>query len=271
MGFQTLPAALLICVLAAGSLPATDIVRVGDGSGPPGGTAAPVAVSATNDLSIQGFSVSIWFSPDSLGVADVTLGAAVDALQPEYFDYTVEETLGNLALAVIFETSAPYDLVSLQPSPAVFREIALVRFIALEGAPAGVLPLELRDGPGSFPIKNVFVVGGESELPELVSGTFEVQTPLPIKFRRGYINRDSKVDISDAIYLLSWLFAGTTPPSCMAAANANGQGNVDLSDAVWLLNWVFLGGPRPPDPFSACGEAPPGSYPLSCVSQPACP
>ncbi len=268
---ETLPAALSICVLAAGLLAGADVVRVGDGSGPPGRTAAPVAVSATNDQGIQGFSMSIWFPPGSLAVAEVALGAAVEAVQPEYFDYSVDATLGNLSLAVIFETSAPYDMVTLEPSPDLFRDIALVRFNVKMGAPEGVLPLELRDGPGTFPIRCVFVVNGESVQPDAVSGTFEVLPPAPIIFRRGFINRDSKVDISDAIYLLSWLFTGSTPPPCMAAANANGQGKVDLSDAIWLLNWVFLGGPRPPEPFSACGEAPAGSYPLSCFSQTACP
>jgi hypothetical protein len=271
MGFQTLPAVLLICFLAAGSLSAADVVRVGAGSGSPGRTSEPVAVSATNDPAIQGFSFSVWFSPASLAVADVTLGAAVNALQPEYFDYAVDETLGNLSVAVIFETMAPYDLVSLESSPTLFRDIALVSFSVLDGAPAAVLPLELRDGPGTFPIKSVFVVEGESVSPEVVDGSFEVLPPIPITFRRGYVNRDLKVDISDAIFLLSWLFAGSTPPSCMAAANVNGQGKVDVSDSIWMLNWIFLGGPRPPDPFAACGEAPAGAFPLSCLSQPVCP
>lgn len=271
MGRETLLAGMMVCVMGAGLLPGADVLRVGDGSGPPGQTAAPVAVSATNDQAIQAFSISIWFSPDSLGVADVTISAAVDALKPEYFDYSVDSTLGNVALGVIFETSPPYDLVSLEPSPTLFRDIASVVFTVAMDAPAGVLPLELRDSPGEFPIRNVFTVVGESVLPQLVGGTFEVLQPLPIRFRRGFVNRDLEVDISDAIYLLSWLFAAGPEPTCMAAANANGQGKVDLSDAIWLLNWVFLGGPRPPDPFSACGEAPPGAFPLSCFRQPVCP
>jgi hypothetical protein len=271
MGRETLLAGFLVCVTAAEFLPGANVVRVGDGSGPPGQAAAPVTVSASNDQAIQAFSTSIWFSADSLGVADVTLGALVEALEPEYFDYSVDSTLGNVALGVIFETSPPYDLVSLEPSPTLFRDLASVVFTVAMDAPAGILPLELRDSPGEFPIRNVFTVSGESVLPQLVGGTFEVLPPQPIMFRRGFVNGDLRIDISDAIFLLSWLFAGSTAPTCMAAANANGQGKVDLSDAIWLLSWIFTGGPRPPDPFSSCGEAPAGASPLSCFSQPVCP
>ncbi len=73
--------------------------------------------------------------------------------------------------------------------------------------------------------------------------------PTPARvFRRGDANGDSEVDLSDAVYTLSWRFVGGDAPGCPDAADANDDGSVDLSDAVYTLGWRFLGGPPPPDP-----------------------
>ena len=52
---------------------------------------------------------------------------------------------------------------------------------------------------------------------------------------------------------------------CLAVANVHAHANaptfdtkVDLSDAVYLLNFLFLGGPPPGPPFPDCGA---GSVP----------
>ncbi len=87
-------------------------------------------------------------------------------------------------------------------------------------------------------------------------------------FRRGDANVDGIVDISDAIFILGYLFLGTTSPACVSAAEANGDGNVDLSDSVMVLNFLFLGGSPPPAPGPfECG---PGSGPADCDSYDAC-
>ncbi|HAK96788.1 MAG TPA: hypothetical protein DCM87_17800 [Planctomycetes bacterium] len=76
-------------------------------------------------------------------------------------------------------------------------------------------------------------------------------------FRRGDVNADRKVDISDAITTLSYLFGGATAPSCLDAADANDSGGVDVADAIFVLGYLFREGkmPPPPGPF-ACGEDP---------------
>ncbi len=71
-------------------------------------------------------------------------------------------------------------------------------------------------------------------------------------FTRGDTNGDGGTDISDASFLLNWLFLGGGEPSCKAAANPNGDGAVDVSDASYLLNFLFLGGPQPVAPYPGC-------------------
>lgn len=71
-----------------------------------------------------------------------------------------------------------------------------------------------------------------------------------IILRRGDANNDGQVDISDSIFLSSWLQSveRASAPPCMNQADANYDGYVDPQDAAYLLNWLYNGGPAPPSP-----------------------
>jgi PKD repeat protein len=90
-------------------------------------------------------------------------------------------------------------------------------------------------------------------------------------FVRGRCNDDDKVDISDAVCILQWLFLGGSPPGagCTAVANTNGDGGVDLSDGVYLLGFLFLGGCPPVAPFPECGPGTLEADEVTCDSPPA--
>lgn len=77
--------------------------------------------------------------------------------------------------------------------------------------------------------------------------------PSPALFRRGDVNDDGTIDISDAVFSLGSLFLGTRAPPCLAAANTNGDAGFNIVDPVFLLNHIFLGGPSPGAPFPHCG------------------
>lgn len=78
--------------------------------------------------------------------------------------------------------------------------------------------------------------------------------------RNGDVNRDGAVDLSDAIYMLQWMYAGGPAPwplACEPNVNTNGDGEkihngdvnasgeVDISDPIFLLQYLYLGGPEP--------------------------
>ena len=89
-------------------------------------------------------------------------------------------------------------------------------------------------------------------------------------FRRGDVNDDGAVDISDPTVILNWLFLGGERPSCLDAANTNGDRAHDLSDAVTLLNYLFAGGEPPPAPGpKLCGADPAPVF--GCERAVACP
>ncbi len=64
---------------------------------------------------------------------------------------------------------------------------------------------------------------------------------------RGDSNGDGALDITDAVYTLSFLFQGKMAPPCLQAGDINGDNNIDLSDPVYTLNHLFQGGPEPKD------------------------
>lgn len=72
-------------------------------------------------------------------------------------------------------------------------------------------------------------------------------------FSRGDGNDDGKVDVSDAVGVLSCLFRGRFCPGCLDAGDCNDDGRIDTSDAVCLLSCVFGTGICPAAPFPGCG------------------
>lgn len=94
------------------------------------------------------------------------------------------------------------------------------------------------------------------------------------KFQRGDPDRDGATNITDAIYILTFLFGGAGPHhDCKNAMDSDGNGAVDLTDAVRLLQYLFLGAEAPPEPFGRCGldQEPPGMPGNAGCREPWCP
>jgi rhodanese-related sulfurtransferase len=75
-------------------------------------------------------------------------------------------------------------------------------------------------------------------------------------FQRGDFDRNHIVDISDAIRVLLFLFAGGTSPGCEDAADADDNGTLDIADALSILGYLFLSEAPPVGPFEHCGVDP---------------
>jgi len=102
---------------------------------------------------------------------------------------------------------------------------------------------------------------------------------LAAPFLRGNSNGDAKVDISDMVHILNFLFLGGQAPACGDAADVNDDGVINISDPSFGLNFLFLGGFPPPPPGAAapgfdgtptdsmtCGDAPEEPSPLEEIS-----
>lgn len=71
----------------------------------------------------------------------------------------------------------------------------------------------------------------------------------PTSFYFGDADFSGAIDISDAVFLISYIFSGGPAPSPIRlVGDANCSGDIDISDAVYLVSYIFAGGPAPCDP-----------------------
>jgi len=73
------------------------------------------------------------------------------------------------------------------------------------------------------------------------------------EFIRGDANGDAGIDLSDAVFVLRYLFTGGSAPACEDSADMDDSGKVDISDAAYLLNHLFKGGPTLVAPYPDLG------------------
>jgi hypothetical protein len=74
----------------------------------------------------------------------------------------------------------------------------------------------------------------------------------PVVFVRGDPNGDRKVDISDAIQVLTFQFLGTPQFGCQDSADANDDGQITIADPAFIMRHAFLGESPPPPPLTLC-------------------
>ena len=63
------------------------------------------------------------------------------------------------------------------------------------------------------------------------------------------------MNISDSQSVFGYLFLGRAEPSCRDSADVNADGKLDISDGIRLLQFLFSGGAQPSAPYPECGRA----------------
>lgn len=61
----------------------------------------------------------------------------------------------------------------------------------------------------------------------------------------GDANGDATVNVSDAVYIINYVFVGGLQPQPYESGDANCDTSINVSDAVYIINYVFVGGPQP--------------------------
>jgi PKD repeat protein len=87
--------------------------------------------------------------------------------------------------------------------------------------------------------------GFESGVWSDFSRTFAVYIP---PYFVGDANGDDRVNVSDAVFIVNYVFIGGDAPSPIESGDANCDESVNVSDAVAIINYVFIGGYPPGDP-----------------------
>ena len=63
----------------------------------------------------------------------------------------------------------------------------------------------------------------------------------------GDANADQLVNVTDAVYVIAYIFSGGPAPNPLEAGDVNCDGLVNIADVVYLINYIFAGGPAPCD------------------------
>ena len=72
------------------------------------------------------------------------------------------------------------------------------------------------------------------------------------RFVRGDANLDGGTDVGDIVPIIEYVFL-TGPLECRDAADANDDGRLNLTDAIELVIFLFRGGSRPASPYPDAG------------------
>ena len=121
-----------------------------------------------------------------------------------------------------------------------------------------LLPPDLPIGIAGVDVRNI---DGQISEPVFLSVREVDEGPV---FVRGDANNDVRIDLSDAVKILQFLFLGDTA-SCLDAFDIDDSGTILINDAVLLLDWLFRGGDEPADPFPSPGVDPTTADPLDCA------
>jgi hypothetical protein len=87
-------------------------------------------------------------------------------------------------------------------------------------------------------------------------------------FRRGDADDSGVANLTDGIFILSWLFRATAAPVCQDSSDVDDSGDINLTDAIYLLVHLFGTGPAPPAPgMENCGpDRTPADELADCVA-----
>ena len=64
-------------------------------------------------------------------------------------------------------------------------------------------------------------------------------------YKYGDVNNDQDVTISDAVFLISYLYKGGEEPYFLASGDTNDDCEITVGDVIHLINYLFKGGPEP--------------------------
>jgi hypothetical protein len=111
----------------------------------------------------------------------------------------------------------------------------IARGIAVDGVGHAYVTGE-TDSP-NFPMKNGFQ-------DTLVEG-FDVFVTKLRDAKCGDADGSESIDISDAVFLINYIFNDGAAPDPLLAGDADCSGSIDISDVVYLINYIFNDGPAP--------------------------
>jgi hypothetical protein len=210
----------------------------------PGDTRVPVEVYLRNTFDVAGFTLRLVYDSTvmypSPPVPDSSFYQPIRSSNLPVFGGTFS-TLGE-----IYFRGSPFFNPNTEYIAAGRGPIVEFHFNLRCSAPPGYYPIKLEEDtlhPPDFDNCLADKLGINIYIPVLANGIIYVASGVII---RGDANGDCKVGVSDAVYLINYLFKSGPPPNPLLAGDANCDGKLTVADVVFLINYLFKGGPPSP-------------------------
>jgi hypothetical protein len=258
----------------------SDAIRIGDVEAGSGGEVL-VPIYLTNEVAVDALQLVVKYDPSVLRIAtggdtleyegthygqfagqSFTVGPANFTWFAPYVSRVVSYPEEGIFTASIVSCFVFAEVFQVPPGEDTL--VAQIRVQVSPDVPAGTAlhldPDAGPDGYGPFHIRNELTYRGEGRYatihPREVGGILRIGVDGDISFfRRGDANGDEKLDISDAVSVLGYLFLGTEV-SCEDAADADDSGDLLITDGIVLLMHLFSGTETIPAPYPEPGLDP---------------
>jgi hypothetical protein len=216
-----------------------------------------VVVPDASSLDLNGpFTVMCWIYPRSFS-------STYTSFINKYFNYVLQTTASGSGLRLAFDIAGGGDHAADSPNGTLtlnqWQHIVGVwdgstikvykNGIEVGRSYQGNLTPQVQDNP--------LHIGTNQVIDQFFHGTIDhvkifrgALTASQIQqefagFVCGDANASGTVNISDAVYLIAYIFSGGPAPNPLAAGDASCNGSVNISDAVYLIAYIFSGGPQP--------------------------
>ncbi|OQC21888.1 MAG: Peptidase family C25 [Planctomycetes bacterium ADurb.Bin069] len=168
------------------------------------------------------------------------------------------------------ECVLPSNALAVRARDAAGAPVNDVRF-CLTG-PAGQFALALTDAEGrGFLSTSGYAYGDVATLVAVADafipyeGRVKISLCANSRFVRGDTNNDGRLNIADAIHLLTYLFDTGEGITCDDAADVNDDGKIDIGDPIKMLAYLFAGDRLPPGTTPGQIQEDPTPDQLDCI------
>jgi subtilisin family serine protease len=211
-----------------------DTIRIESATIDRGGTAM-LGVYLANTTSIS----EIQFTIDTDNDDGITCDSfSVAGLRTEYFDYVQYNVISNGIHGILMKADPPNSTSNWLPADT--GAILNLYFSALGSAtPGAVVEIDTVNYGNKTPN---FETRYGNYVPLVVPGLISV-----VACSRGDIVCDQEINITDLIFLVTYMFQGGSPPDPFYTADIDGNGvGPDIVDLIYLVTYMFQNGPLPP-------------------------
>ncbi|MEA3296497.1 MAG: lectin like domain-containing protein [candidate division Zixibacteria bacterium] len=206
----------------------------------PSGT-TEVVIYATNTVPLSDLRIPVEFS-GTLDLDPITATWSTEGCRTEHFDYQSQVHINPSTKQMTFRLADIGTSSELPPgsgpvlklyfeleSPPIYGQDAPILLSGYTGYPSEFSGARAEYEPGAVP--------GLVEYYNCCVGI------------RGNINDDPEelIDITDLVYLVTYMFNSGPEPPCMKEANVDGDlmEQVDIVDLIYLVDYMFNNGPDP--------------------------